>query len=81
MKSLFEGDEKFKLTDEGNIDKYLSADAKPLDDGSYELRQPFLIRKIINELNLSSVETQKQPALVAKLSLHEDLQGKPRVKR
>ena len=81
VKSLFEGDEKFELTDEGNIDKYLGVDVKLHDDGLHELRQPFLTKRIINELNLSSVETQKRPTPVAKPLLHKDLQGKPRVKK
>ena len=38
VKSLFEGDEKFELTDEGSIDKYLGVDVKKLKDGTYELR-------------------------------------------
>ena len=28
IKSLFEGDENFEMTDEGNIDKYLGVDIK-----------------------------------------------------
>jgi len=81
LKSLFDGDEKFELTDEGDIDKYLGVDVNKVDDGVFELRQPFLIKRIIDELNLSLVDSQKRPTPVAKPLLHKDLQGKPRVKK
>ena len=38
IQSLAEGQEKFELTDEGSIDKYLGVDITKLPDGSYELK-------------------------------------------
>ena len=38
IKSLFEGDENFELTNEDNIDKYLEVDIKENKDGTYEIR-------------------------------------------
>ena len=57
IKSLFEGIENFELTDEGNIDKYLGIDIQKHKDGTYELRQLFLIKCVFDELNLSPTET------------------------
>ena len=80
IQSLAEGQEKFKLTDEGSIDKYLGVDVTKLPDGSYELKQPYLIKHIVNELKLSITETQKCPTPVATPLLHKDLAGLERVK-
>jgi len=57
IKSLFEGIENFELTSEGNIDKYLGIDIQKHKDGTYELRQLFLIKCVFDELNLSPTET------------------------
>ena len=80
IKSLFEGEENFDLTDEGNIDKYLGVEIVERQDGMYEIKQPFLTRRIINELKLSEIDSQKRPTLVGKPLLHKDLKGKPRIK-
>ena len=80
IKSLFNEEENFELTDEGNIDKYLGVDIRKHNDGTHELRQPFLIDRIIKKLNLDNVNTQKRHTPLCKPLLHKDLQGKPRVK-
>ena len=80
IQSLAEGQEKFELTDEGSIDKYLGVDITKLSDGSYELKQPYLIKRIIDELKLSITKTQKRPMPVATPLLHKDLAGLERVK-
>ena len=36
IKSLFEGDKNFEMTDEGNIDKYLGVDIKETKMGSMQ---------------------------------------------
>ena len=38
IKSLSNGDEKFELTDEGDINKYLGVDATKNKDGTYEIK-------------------------------------------
>jgi len=80
IRSLSEGCEKFELTDEGNIDKYLGVDITTYCDGSYELKQPFLIKRIVDELNLSIVDSQKRTTPVAVPLLHKDLAGQDRIK-
>ena len=80
IRLLSEGCEKFELTDEGNIDKYLRVDTTTYYDGSYELKQPFLIKRIVNELNLLIVDSQKHTTPVATLLLHKDLAGQDRIK-
>ena len=80
IKSLMDGNENFELTDEGNVDKYLGVDIKNNADGTYEIRQLYLIRRIIDELKLDETISQKRPTPVAKPLLHKDLKGKPRVK-
>ena len=80
IKSLAEGEENFELTDEGSIDKYLGVEIQTHSDGSYELKQPYLTQRILQELNLSAVDTQKRPTPVATPLLHKDLQGHARVK-
>ena len=80
IKFLFNREENFELTNEGNIDKYLGVNMQKYKDGRYELRQPFLIDRIIEALNLDNTNTQKRPIPVCKLLLHKDLKGKSRVK-
>ena len=46
-KSLVEGNENFKLTKEGRIDRYLGVELKSNPDGSFEASQPHLIKRII----------------------------------
>ena len=52
VKSLVEGEEKFILTDEGDIDKFLGIEIQHYDDGSFELSQPHLIQRIVSEIGL-----------------------------
>ena len=65
--------ERLKLTDEGNISKYLGVDVKSHDDGTIELRQPYLIDRVIKDLNLDQSNTHDVPAVPP--LLHKDLEG------
>ena len=73
------GKEKFELTDEGNIDKCLGIDIRKHKNGTCDLKQPFLIERIIKEINIDDVMTQKRPTPVTKDFLHKDLNVKPRI--
>jgi hypothetical protein len=79
--SLSNGPEKFILTQEGSLDKFLGIDIKGLGTDKYELSQPFLIERLIKfvedgiEFDLNEKET---PTPVAKALLHKDENGKPR---
>ena len=75
--SLQHGDEKYILTDEGEVDKYLGVDIPKLDNGKMELRQPFLIERclkameVANKMNAKSVPSTKP-------LLHKNKDGDPR---
>ncbi len=45
IQSLHKGEGNFVLQDEGPIDKYLGVDIRQLDESSFELTQPFLIKQ------------------------------------
>ena len=77
VKSLFEGEEKFNLTDEGSLDKYLGIDIRDLGKDSYELCQPFLIERIIKLVGLEETDKQKRTTPVGKPLLYRNLEGKP----
>ena len=68
------------LLDEGNIDKYLEIDIYKYSNRTYEIRQLFLIQRIIESLNLEDVTTQKRATPVIKPLLYKDSNGKPRIK-
>ena len=57
IKSLFEGKEKFELTDEGDINKYLSIDIYKHLNKTYKIRQLFLIQRILESLYLEDTIT------------------------
>ena len=79
--TLHHGPEKFVLTEEGTLDKFLGINIQPVGDDKYELSQPFLIERLVNliedglELDLNSKET---PTPVGKPLLHKDENGKAR---
>jgi hypothetical protein len=75
------GPKNFKLTDEGNVNKFLDVEITKLDDNTFELSQPFLINRILSFLGLcqNKFDTDANPSStpVAKGLLHRDLAGKP----
>ena len=50
--SMQNGPKNFKLTDEGNIDKFLGIKTKNHSKGEFELSQPYLIDRIVRYLEL-----------------------------
>ena len=50
--SLEKGKEKFILTDEGDIDKFLGIEIQHFENGSFEISQPHLINRILQVLQL-----------------------------
>ena len=82
VRSMQVGPEKFILTDEGNIDKFLGIEITHLDDKRFKISQPFLIDRIVAYLNIDSNEygigTNSKCTPVGKPLLHKDLSGKPR---
>ena len=78
---MHNGPENFKLTDEGNVNKFLDIKITKIDSFSFELSQPFLIDRLLQFLGLCNnfFETDANSLLtpVAKGLLHRDLAGKP----
>ena len=58
IQSLRDGQEDFEVTDEGSIDKYLGVMIKDINENSFEMSQPFLIRRIIQFLSLDKNKTR-----------------------
>jgi len=67
VQPMHDGPENFKLTDEGNVNKFLGIEITPIDSSSFELSQPFLINRLLQFLG------------VTKGMLHRDLVGKLRM--
>jgi hypothetical protein len=80
--SMHDGPANFKLTNEGDVNKFLGIKITKIDSSSFELSQPFLINHLLQFLGLcnNSFETNANSSLtpVAKGLLHCDLAGKPR---
>ena len=76
------GPENFKLTDKGGVNKFLGVEITRLDDNSFKLSQPFLIKWILNFLSLCNnefkMDANSTSTPVAKGLLHRDLDGKGR---
>ena len=82
VRSMHDGLENFRLTDEGDVNKFLGIEITKLDSSSFELAQPFLIDRLLQFLGLciNSFETNANSLStpVPKGLLHRDLAGKPR---
>ncbi len=77
--SLKNGKEKFILTKEDMIDKFLGSSITQLDDERDELSQPFLIQWIIDYVKTdyhSKINGKESVTPVGKPLLHKDLEGK-----
>ncbi len=72
------GNENFDLVDQGSIDKYLGLLIRDIDSTTFEMSQPFLIRRILNFLSLDENKTKGRETPVGKPLLNQDLDGVPR---
>jgi len=75
ISSLHIGGEKFQLVDQGSIDKYLGLMIHDIDANTFEMSQPFLIRRILEFLSLDETKTKGHNTPVGKPSLNCDLNG------
>ena len=79
---MLDGPKKFKLTDEGNVNKFLGIEITKLNSSSFELAQPFLNDCLLQFLGLcnNSFETDANSSStpVAKGLRHCDLADKLR---
>jgi hypothetical protein len=76
--SLHDGNKNFALQDEGSIDKYLGVGISQVDGTSFQLTQPFLIKRIMQLLGIDQGKTNKKLTPVGKPLLNNDLDGVPR---
>ncbi len=65
------------LQDEGSIDNYLGVDIRQWDASSFELTQPFLIKRITKFLRIDNGKTNEKLTPVGKPLLNKDLDGVP----
>jgi hypothetical protein len=81
ISSMQSGPDNFKLTDEGDVNKFLGVEITRLHSNSFELSQPFLIDCIFNFLGLCNnkfeTDANSSSTPVAKGLLHHALSGKP----
>jgi hypothetical protein len=75
---LLHGGDELVLQDEGLIDKYLGVNIKQIDANTFELAQPFLIKRITTFPGIADGKTNKKLTPVGKPLLNKDLQGVPR---
>ena len=67
------GSDNFLLTDEGDIKNYLGVEIRPLKGNNFELCQPYLIKKVLDLLDLKhSVKGNSRPANKKLLSWDEN---------
>ncbi len=79
IQSLHEGDKNFILQDKRLIDKYLRVDIWQWDASSFELNQPFLIKKITKFLEIDNGKINERLTPISKSLLYKDLDGVPRI--
>jgi hypothetical protein len=66
LSSLKEGDEDFELIDQGSIDKYLGLSIRDIDSTTFDMSQPFLVRRILEFLSLDENKTKGRDTPVGK---------------
>mmetsp|Transcript_14797 Transcript_14797/g.21891 ORF Transcript_14797/g.21891 Transcript_14797/m.21891 type:complete len:426 (-) Transcript_14797:484-1761(-) len=75
--SLKHGEEDFEFTDQGTVETYLRVEiirSSDPNDSSFELRQPFLIRRLVDIIGLTpDVKRRENPAWLP--LLHKDSDG------
>jgi hypothetical protein len=74
--SLRSGNENFDFTEEGSLEQYLGVDTNRTETNFFEMRQPFLIDKILKIISNDASNPRKVPAL--KDPLNKDDQGPER---
>ena len=82
VQSMHDSPENFKLTDEGEVNKFLGVEITKIGKNSFELAQPFLIDRLLQFLGLcnNSFDTNANSSSmpIARSLLHRDLAGKSR---
>ena len=71
--SLCNRDEYFELTDEGSTEKYIGVLIEDINDNSFKMSEPFLVRLIVASLSLDENKTRGCNTLVGKPLLDLDI--------
>jgi len=77
ISSVKEGHEEFELVNQGSIGKYLGLLIRDIDVNTFEMSQPFLIRRILEFFSLDENKTKGRDTPVGKPILNRDLDGVP----
>ena len=67
----------YTITDKGEVAKDLGVDVRKPNDHTYELRQPYLIQRIIETLGLN--DSNEHSVLAVKPLLSKDVKGKSKI--
>ena len=78
IRSLREEDERFILTSEGDIKNYLGVEIVKNKDGSFEFKQPHLIQRILDYVNVEKGNNKGKPTPATFPLLHNDIKDEPR---
>ena len=70
-----EGNEHFKLILDGKLDEYLGVEIVNLEGGSFEIKQPHLISRLLKAVSLDPSDTRSRDTPVTLPLLHKDLEG------
>ena len=76
ISNLLSGAENFELTDDGNLQNYIGVEFTKHTNGMLEMKQEFLIKRIMEALNLPDMSSTAVPSI--KPSLFADDDGPPR---
>ena len=75
ISSMNEGDESFDFTDDGDIKNYLGVEFTKHKNGTMELKQEFLMKRIIDAVDFSPNTTKTKDNPVIKPLLTKDSEG------
>ncbi len=79
IQSLKDGPEHFNFTEEGSLESYLGVMFTDFDNGkSFEMKQSFLIERILSAMGIETRMTESKPTPVTKPLLHRDTDGEIR---
>ncbi len=74
IQSLQNGPEKFYMTDEGEIVASLRVFVKFNPDGSFQMKQAYLVQKVNDKVGLDE-DASGKPSIAILPMLHKDMEG------
>ena len=76
--SMQNGPEEFKLTDDGDLARFLGVEMEHRDDGTILMTQTHLIKRILQACDVDYAAMKSKETPVGKPLLHKDLSGEKR---